>query len=58
LLERWQNSGRATLDGLDLLVWQAIGQLELMGFDEEVFVERKSELHGAMRSAALALLIQ
>lgn len=56
LLARWQNSGGVTLDGLDLLVWQAIGQLELMGFDEVAFLERKQELHAAMRMAALAHL--
>lgn len=56
LLARWQRSGSATVDGLDLLVWQAIGQLELMGWDQMPFHERRMELHGAMRNAALAQL--
>lgn len=56
LLARWRESGGITLDGLDLLVWQALGQLELMGFDQSAVIDRKFELHDAMRSAALQLL--
>lgn len=56
LLARWRESGGVTLDGLDLLVWQAIGQLEVMGFDQMAVKERKGELHQVMRAAALARL--
>ena len=56
LLARWRESDAITLDGLDLLVWQAIGQLELMGFDQMAVISNKLELHNAMRLAALQLL--
>ena len=56
LLDRWRSLGGAVIDGLDLLVWQAIGQLEVMGFAGEEVIERRAELYVAMRAAALHTL--
>ena len=54
LLQEWKNKGAETLDGIDLLVHQAISQVEL--FAEQI-VDRNS-LSALMRSKALKLLEQ
>ena len=54
LVHRWELAGGKVVDGLELLVWQAIGQLEIMSVDGDSLAERKEELYAAMRSAALA----
>ena len=56
LLQKWRNAGGRGIDGLDLLVWQAIGQLQYMGFDQNQVLERKAELYQKMRAAALLTL--
>jgi len=53
LLARWRAFGGKGLDGLDLLVWQAIGQLEVMAFDSRDVSSSRGELHDQMRAAAL-----
>jgi shikimate dehydrogenase len=55
-LDRWRQCGGFGIDGLDLLVWQAIGQLELMAFDQDEVVERKQELYTQMRIDALQVI--
>lgn len=55
LLSRCRQVGMRTLDGLDLLVWQAIGQLELMNPEADLS-NRRDDLHAAMREAALRSL--
>lgn len=54
LLARWRAAGGRALDGLDLLVWQAIGQLEIMSFEDRTLNVDRSELHDLMRAAAIA----
>jgi len=54
LLHKWQEKSGNYLDGLDLLVWQAIGQLEVMSFNPSEIVDRRGDLFVAMREAALA----
>lgn len=56
LLSKWRAAGGIGLDGIDLLVWQAIGQLELMAWDSAEVISQREELHGAMRLAALSHL--
>lgn len=56
LLATWRAAGGFGIDGLDLLVWQAIGQLELMGFDPNSVRNRRSELYQHMRASALKAL--
>lgn len=56
LARRWHEAGGKVLDGLDLLVWQAIGQLERMSFDPSQIRERRTELFEAMRNQALLAL--
>lgn len=53
LLRKWQGKSGNSLDGLDLLVWQAIGQLEVMSLNPLEIVDRRVELFTAMRNAAL-----
>ena len=56
LLDSWRKSGGFGIDGLDLLVWQAIGQLELMGNDPSGVQNRREELYHHMRASALDAL--
>ena len=56
LLRKWRNSGGFAIDGLDLLVWQAIGQLELMSLSGDSLQERKIELYQEMRASAFEFL--
>ncbi len=56
LLDSWRKSGGFGIDGLDLLVWQAIGQLELMGNDPSGVQSRREELYHHMRASALDAL--
>ena len=56
LLSKWRALGREGLDGLDLLVWQAIGQLEVMSLEGAELHFNRRELHDAMRAAALSQL--
>lgn len=56
LLQRWHEADGVSLDGLELLVWQAIGQLEAMSLDGDSLAGRKEELYREMRLAALAKL--
>jgi len=56
LLRTWRDSGGFGIDGLDLLVWQAIGQLELMALSGESLQEQKVELYQEMRASALKFL--
>jgi shikimate dehydrogenase len=58
LLRNWRDSGGFGLDGLDLLIWQAIGQLELMNLSDGKVQERRTELYHEMRSSALSILAQ
>jgi shikimate dehydrogenase len=55
-LAAWRTAGGFGIDGLDLLVWQAIGQLELMGFDPNSVRNSRSELYQDMRASALKAL--
>ena len=57
LLAKWRALNGATLDGLDLLVWQAIGQLELMALDGVEVSVNRSELFEEMRTTALTHLL-
>ena len=56
LLAKWRAAGGTGLDGLDLLVWQAIGQLEVMSLEGARLQVNRVELHDEMRAAALDLL--
>jgi shikimate dehydrogenase len=48
----WADSGAVVIDGLDLLIHQAISQVEIFG---QVTINR-SEMYGLMRQAALTHL--
>ena len=56
LLRNWRDSGGFGIDGLDLLVWQAIGQLELMELNTDSVRERRTELYQEMRASALKFI--
>ena len=49
LAQSWMNSGAKVIDGLDLLIHQAISQVEIFA---QLSVNR-SEMYGLMRTAAL-----
>jgi shikimate 5-dehydrogenase len=54
LLAQWQKTGGKYIDGLDLLVEQGIGQIELMAF-EPLNIDLRS-LAVTMRAAGLQKL--
>ena len=56
LLKKWQEAGGVGIDGLDLLVWQALGQLEHMSFNPNEVRKRKFQLFTLMREQALLAL--
>jgi shikimate 5-dehydrogenase len=56
MLASWRKSGGFGIDGLDLLVWQAIGQLEVMGFDSKAVQSNRLDLYHRMRTSALQSL--
>ena len=56
MLLAWRSCGGLGIDGLDLLVWQAIGQLEVMGFDQGAVQDAREELYHQMRASALQSL--
>lgn len=55
-LARWREAGGRTIDGLELLVWQAIGQLVEMDVQSSGIAHRRHDLYAVMRSAALEIL--
>ena len=61
LLNRWRSAGGKVIDGLDLLLWQAIGQLEVMSpagalCKRDGSRVNKEELSLHMRSDAVKIL--
>lgn len=56
LLRKWRERGGLGIDGLELLIWQALGQLELMAFDPRDVREKRMELYSVMRKSALQKL--
>lgn len=56
MLAAWRSCGGFGIDGLDLLVWQAIGQLEVMGFDQRAVQGAREDLYHQMRASALQSL--
>ena len=56
LLANWRAAGGFGIDGLDLLIWQAIGQLEVMSFSDPAVMAEKDELYQNMRADALRAL--